>query len=212
MTSQPNLDFRAVFESVPSLYLLLAPDRPDFTILAVSDAYLKATQTSRAGVASIIGRRIFDVFPDRPGDSGATGVRNLRASLERALVSKSTDVMPVQHYDIRRPDGSWEERYWAPRNTPVLLPDHRVQCLIHEVEDVTKVVKAQAAAREAEAAFEAAKTALQNAEAELGRERAMLRDAQVISSELRDESARLRAELRDLVKRSGAFINPKRRP
>jgi len=28
---------------------------------------------------------MFDVFPDNPADVGATGVRNLRASLERVL-------------------------------------------------------------------------------------------------------------------------------
>ena len=202
----PSIDFRAVFESIPSPYLLLAPNSPDFTIVAVSDAYLRATLTTRAGLESILGRRLFDVFPDPPGN-GATGARNLRASLERALATKTADVMAVQHYDIRRPDGSWEERYWAPRNTPVLLPDRSVHCLIHEVEDVTAVVKAQAAAREAQAAFEAAKAALQTAESELGRERALLRDAHKMSGELRAESERLRSELRDLLKRSGALTS-----
>jgi PAS domain-containing protein len=32
-----EIDFRALFEAVPGLYLVL---RPDFTIVAVSDAYL----------------------------------------------------------------------------------------------------------------------------------------------------------------------------
>jgi len=34
---------------------------------------------------AIVGRHMFDVFPDNPADVGATGVRNLRASLERVL-------------------------------------------------------------------------------------------------------------------------------
>jgi PAS domain-containing protein len=37
-------DFHALFESAPDLYLVLAPD---LTIVAVSDAYCRATMTSR---------------------------------------------------------------------------------------------------------------------------------------------------------------------
>jgi PAS domain-containing protein len=77
--SQSCPDFRVLFESAPALYLVLTPQ---FTIVAASDAYLRATMTERA---QVLGRNIFDVFPDNPEDTEATGVRNLRASLERAL-------------------------------------------------------------------------------------------------------------------------------
>src|SRR6185295_3807750 len=72
----PGLDFRLLFESAPGLYLVLAPD---LTIVAVSDAYACATMTQRR---DILGRHIFDVFPDNPADVDATGVHNLRLSLE----------------------------------------------------------------------------------------------------------------------------------
>jgi hypothetical protein len=49
-----------LFEAAPGLYLVLAPD---LRIVAVSDAYLRATMTSRQ---AILGRGIFDVFPGRP--------------------------------------------------------------------------------------------------------------------------------------------------
>lgn len=45
------LDFRAVFESVPEPLLVLAPDPPRFTIIAVSEAYLRATMTCRVPAA-----------------------------------------------------------------------------------------------------------------------------------------------------------------
>src|SRR5579884_2593554 len=96
--SQPSdLDFRALFEAAPGCYLVL---RPDFTIVAVSDSYLNATMTRRE---QILGRGIFEVFPDNPHDFSATGVRNLRASLERVLKNKTPDTMAVQKYDIARP-------------------------------------------------------------------------------------------------------------
>ena len=51
---------------------------PELTIVAVSDAYLKATRTKRE---EILGRNIFDVFPDNPADMAADGVSHLNASL-----------------------------------------------------------------------------------------------------------------------------------
>jgi len=134
----PPPNFHVLFESVPGRYLVLAPD---FTILAVSDGYLQATMTKRE---EILGRRIFEVFPDNPADPTATGVKNLRASLERVLQERIADVMAEQRYDIRRPDiegGEFEERYWNPINSPVFSEDNEVAYIIHSVEDVTEFVR-----------------------------------------------------------------------
>lgn len=134
------MDYRSVFESVPGLYLVL---KPDFTIVGVSDAYLEATMTKRE---EILGRDIFDVFPDNPDDPNATGVCNLNASLKRVLDSRAADVMAMQKYDIRRPEeqgGGFEERYWSPANSPVLRPDGEIQYIIHRVEDVTELMRLQ---------------------------------------------------------------------
>jgi signal transduction histidine kinase len=132
--SQP--DFQALFESAPGLYLVLAPD---LTIVAVSDAYLRATMTRRA---DIVGRNLFDIFPDNPADPSATGTANLRESLQRVLEQGAPDAMAVQKYDIRRPDGTFEARHWSPRNSPVLV-DGKVAYIIHRVEDVSDFVRLQ---------------------------------------------------------------------
>ncbi len=137
----PPPDFRRLFESAPGLYLVLAPD---LRIVAVSDAYLQATMTKRD---EILGRGIFDVFPDNPDDVGATGVSNLRASLDRVIRNRVADTMAVQKYDIRRPaseGGGFEERYWSPVNSPVLDEEGSLTHIIHRVEDVTAFVRRQA--------------------------------------------------------------------
>ncbi|WFU30272.1 ATP-binding protein [Bradyrhizobium brasilense] len=115
--------------------------QPDFRIVAVSDAYLRATKTERA---AILGRGLFEVFPDNPDDPTADGVRNLRASLERVVQFRRPDTMTVQKYDIRKPEsegGGFEERYWSPRNTPVLGPNGQFTYIIHRVEDVTGFIQ-----------------------------------------------------------------------
>jgi signal transduction histidine kinase/CheY-like chemotaxis protein len=129
-----------LFESAPGLYLVLDPD---LRIVAVSDAYARATMAERDG---LVGQHIFRAFPDNPGDPGAEGVRNLRASLDRVRRDRVYDAMPVQKYDIRRPEaqgGGFEERFWSPGNSPVLGPGGELRYIIHQVEDVTGYVRLQ---------------------------------------------------------------------
>ena len=134
-------DFRLLFEGAPGLYLVLTPD---LKIVAVSEAYLRATMTQRD---AILGRGLFDVFPDNPADPAATGVANLRASLDRVRGQHVADTMAVQKYDIRRPEsegGGFEERFWSPTNSPVLDEKGEVVYIIHRVEDVTEFVRLKA--------------------------------------------------------------------
>jgi PAS domain S-box-containing protein len=134
-------DFRALFEAAPGAFLVLMPDAPRFTIVAVSDAYLRATLTRRD---DILGRGIFEVFPDNPADPAATGMSNLSASLVRALANRAPDTMAVQRYDIPKPRSrEFEERYWSAVNTPVLDESGATRYLIHRVEDVTELVLAR---------------------------------------------------------------------
>lgn len=132
------VDFRRLFESAPGLFLVLDPD---LRIVAVTDAYLQATMTERT---RILGHVIFETFPDNPDDPNAEGVRNLRVSLDRAVRDRVPDAMPVQRYDIRRPDGDFEERFWSPTNSPVLDSAGELRYVIHRVEDVTEFVRLQA--------------------------------------------------------------------
>ncbi|WP_267425911.1 PAS domain S-box protein [Methylobacterium sp. GC_Met_2] len=141
-----------LFEAAPNPYLLLAPDSPTFTVIGVNEAYLRATMTARG---ALMGRPLFEAFPDDPAAPGANGVRNLRASLDRALETGRPDRMAVQHYNIRRPDGTFEERHWRPLSVPVIGPGGEVVSLIHYVEDVTDDVVSARTAKTALTASEA---------------------------------------------------------
>jgi two-component system sensor histidine kinase/response regulator len=133
-------DFRRLFEGAPGLYLVLDPR---LTIVAVSNAYLTATMTTRE---NILGHNVFEVFPDNPDDLHATGVAVLTASFDRVRSELRSDTMAVLQYDVRRSaaeGGGFEVRYWSPRNNPLLDQDGRLAYIVHEVVDVTDFVRQQ---------------------------------------------------------------------
>lgn len=150
LPDDPGLDFRLLFDATPLPNLVLTPD---FTMVGANEARLSATMTTRE---QILGRNLFEVFPDNPADPGATGVRNLRASLMRVLQTRRPDAMPLQKYDIPirgSTTGEFEVRYWKPLNTPVLNPAGEIIYILHTVEDVTEQVLKQHAAEAGEARF-----------------------------------------------------------
>ncbi len=127
--------FTRLFEASPAPFLVLAPDPPQFTITEVNDAYLAATMRTRE---ELVGRALFDAFPDNPNDPQSTGVSKLRASLEHVLASQLPDQLPGLKYDIPRPDGTFEERWWSPVNSPILDDKGEVEAIIHNANDVTR--------------------------------------------------------------------------
>ena len=160
-----TMPFRVLFESAPGLYLVLTPD--EFSIVAVSEAYLRATMTERS---DIMGRKLFDVFPDDPNDPAADGVRNLRASLERVKTKRTADVMKVQRYPVRRPEnegGGFEERFWSPINSPVFADNGELIFIIHRVEDVTVFVRAKALQGKTEEGWRMLEARAEHMEAEI---------------------------------------------
>ena len=134
----------------------MAPDTPRFTIKDVNEAYLSATMTRRE---DLIGRPVFEVFPENPDDPNATNVRDLRASLDRVLTTKRRDALPRLKYGIPKPGGGFEERWWDPIQTPLLGLDGAVTAIIHHATEQTQVERAEAGLRKSEERFRALATA-----------------------------------------------------
>ncbi|GAA2747296.1 hypothetical protein GCM10010440_42510 [Kitasatospora cinereorecta] len=137
--SEAAIDYRAVFHALPGMVALLTPE------LVYTDANADFLRQSGRRREELIGRYLFDVFPDNPNDPTATGSRNLEASLRRVLASGERDTMALQRYDVESPErpGEWEERYWSPINAPVLDVDGRVVLMVHRVEEVTELIRAR---------------------------------------------------------------------
>ena len=133
--SEPN--FAAAFRAFPGMLMLADPD---LTIVGASDAYLDASGLQRERV---IGRRIFEVFPDNPDEPGAVGEDELGASFERVFRDGVPDTVLAGTFDVERAEvdgGGIDTRSWLTHNVPVLDAGGDVVHVLSFVEDVTDTV------------------------------------------------------------------------
>jgi PAS domain S-box-containing protein len=125
----------SVFNSLPGIFILLQPDTPQFTIVAVTDDYLSTTFSKRN---DIIGKGLFDIFTDSPQNEKAAGKQNIIRSLQHVIQYREPHQLTDQRYDVYNPDkNNFEFRIWSLQSKPVLDAKGEVQYIIHSVEDRT---------------------------------------------------------------------------
>lgn len=136
----PEIDFHQLFNSVPGNYIVLLPNAPRFTIIAISDILLESTAKRREDV---IGKDLFTVYPENPNATTATGPYTLRQSLENVLRTKKADAIPITRYDVPNAMGEFEDRYWKSGNRPLLNAEGEIMYILHDTIEVTSQIKAE---------------------------------------------------------------------
>ncbi len=108
----------------------------DFNVLNVSDGFLHITQNERD---NIVGKYIFDVFPEISNDIDENLVNTMRDSFNKVLSEKATYTSPVVRYQIpsHTTENGKEVRYWKVINTPFLDDDENVKFISQRFVDVT---------------------------------------------------------------------------
>jgi PAS domain-containing protein len=135
LTRPSEVDYKLVFDHTPGMCLILDTS---FRIIAQNSVHAKATLST---AKSVVGKGLFEVFPDNPNDSNTNGVSAVRQSLLKVMKTRQQDAMPIIRYDVRPDSGDFQERYWAITNTPILGEDGFVRWIINRAEDVTKLVQ-----------------------------------------------------------------------
>ena len=113
-------DYTALFRASPFPYLVMDID---LTIIGASGTYLRSVKRTEA---DIVGKYVFDAFPEDPNDPESTNLAEVKASIARALSKGVPDTTPFLRYSVpvETPEGRvFEERYWSTVHTPVLDDD-----------------------------------------------------------------------------------------
>jgi len=125
---------RAVFDASPRPLLLIAADKPRFTMLAVNLAHASAFATTPD---ALLGWGVLEVFGADPAPEAAEFADAILTSLERVLATREPDQMAIRAYAVQIEDGPPVERYWSATNVPIFGPDGAVIHILSGVQDVT---------------------------------------------------------------------------
>ena len=133
----PDVTSLSLLRQLPGAFLALEPCEP-YRIVEASGEYLQVSGVTRD---QLVGRPLFEVFPDNPDASGSRAVSHLDASLRAVLADGGIHELPRIRYDVRNASGQFETRWWRALNAPILGADGRVALLLHRVDEITETVR-----------------------------------------------------------------------
>lgn len=131
-----TLNYHALFEKLPERYVVFEPNSPEFKMIGASDQYLGVTGKQRA---EVIGKPLFEVFPDTSERAAKTGKGELQQSLENVIATNEPDSTGVIRYDLANAAGEMEVRYWQATHYPV-FEDGKCVAIVQSTADITDLV------------------------------------------------------------------------
>ncbi|MFD4789533.1 PP2C family protein-serine/threonine phosphatase [Streptomyces sp. NPDC058459] len=135
--SEPEIDYEAVFSSLPGAVALVTPQ------LSYADANPEFVRLRGLAREQLVGRFLPDDLPGK--DPAEPLLLRILASLRRVADTGRPNTVDLQRYDLEDPDrpGLWHERYWNMTDVPIFGSDGRLALLMHRMEDVTELIRAR---------------------------------------------------------------------
>ena len=130
-----GINYKASFEQS---YLPLVMIADHYIIVAASDSYLEETKTIRD---EIIGKKIYEIFPNNQGDSSGNSQAIICSSIDCAMKNKTSHTASVIQYSKPKLSSQGEGetiKYLSFCHSPVLDEFNEVECIIQRLEDVTQ--------------------------------------------------------------------------
>ena len=136
-TVLPFLD-QQLFEAVPGSSVLLLPNTPLFTVVAVTEAFVQASGRRKN---ELIGKGFFEAFPELTSVTETEDEKQLRESFELVLRKKQPHRLPLRLHNLALANGSFEQRFLSTINKPILGEAEDVRYILYTIEDVTDRIK-----------------------------------------------------------------------
>jgi PAS domain S-box-containing protein len=150
-----KLDFESLFKILPERYVVFEAKSPDYTILAASSQYQKVTDKA---LDELIGKKLFDVFPDTSSQAKKTGKGDLQTSLDTVIETKRPESTGIIRYDLADENGDMQIRYWQATHYPIIEAGV-CKAILQSTADVTEMVHTNEELRLANLKLEDALTA-----------------------------------------------------
>ena len=126
--------FEHVFLWAPEAQVLLSTDAPRYTILRANYAYARLVDRT---VEELTGQPIATLFPQYADGH----LQKLYDSLRYVIEHGEPQELPVQHV-VPPADAGEPEFHWRSRNSPVYSAEGSLRGILHAVEDITGMVRA----------------------------------------------------------------------
>ncbi|WNZ65807.1 PAS domain-containing protein [Myxococcus sp. MxC21-1] len=142
----PTIDFKTLFDVSPNPYMLL--DR-ELRFVAANPAYLRVTASK---LDELLGRSVFEAFPDDPSDPNSANLRQLRESFLRVLTKRAPDILALIPYRVPELTNQGvvpTYRYWSATHIPLLDASGEVAYILQHTMDVTELQRLQEAVQTA---------------------------------------------------------------
>jgi PAS domain S-box-containing protein len=150
-----TLDFESLFKILPERYVVFEAKSPDYTIIAASSQYQKVTDKD---LDELIGKKLFDVFPDTSSQAKKTGKGDLQTSLDTVIETKRPESTGIIRYDLADENGDMQIRYWQATHYPIIEAGV-CKAILQSTADVTEMVHTNEELRLANLKLEDALTA-----------------------------------------------------
>lgn len=126
-------DIEYIFNALPSASIIVKPNAPYYTVVAVNRAFLEIVNTERE---AFVGRGFFEGFPVGADDDGNART-TIKASFEYVLDQKQKHHIEEHRYDLRSGAQEPTLRYWKVYTYPLLDEDGSVKYIIQSSEEIT---------------------------------------------------------------------------
>lgn len=130
--------YLSAFEHSPTACIFLVPDAPIFTIAGVNAAFLSETHTS---LEEIIGKSLFDAFPDKSEDSFLRRQEALIKTFEEVLFTKKAYNIEIHRIDVQlKGSEGFHPRFWNCYTYPILDENNNVKFIVQNPVDITSTI------------------------------------------------------------------------
>lgn len=127
----PSVDFARIFDLAPNAYMVLDEE---LRYVAANQAYLAVTSSS---LGELLGRRVFELFPNDPSDPNNASRQLLQRSLEKVLATGVRDEIAFIPYRVPTPTDHEAMRYWSATHSPLVDEHGKVRFVLQHTVDVT---------------------------------------------------------------------------